>query len=456
LFVGRISAKKSGSRRKQPRIESLTDSLTTALQLHRSGKTKEAWDLYEEVVKKDPTFPDGWHFLGLLNFQTGHRDEGIAALRRCLSLNPDYADAHANLANMLVATNQIPDAEEHLARAITLAPDALPPRITLAMIHRLSGRPAEAESLLRPAVESHPKNVLLRHGLTKALLALNRTEEALVHGLQAAALEAEQGDNEGQGSHLLGYALGKLGRFDEAADHYRKRLKGAPDDVQARHLLAACGGAEMPTRAAEDYVRDTFDKFAGSFESKLARLGYRAPKLIQLAVEQCVPPPAGNLDILDAGCGTGLVGAALKPWCARLEGVDLSPGMLERARERGIYDSLVEEDLGAFLARNSLRYDLIASADTLIYFGALEEVAIHAHEALRAGGWLLLTVEDGGEQPEGYKLQFHGRYTHRADYVVRALERAGFLEVRIAREAVRTEGGSPVLGLVVAARRRPT
>jgi predicted TPR repeat methyltransferase len=425
--------------------------LAKALQLHRSGSTREAWDLYEEIVKRDPGLPEAWHFLGLLNFQTGHRDEGLLALRHCLTLNPDYPDAHANLANMLLSMNQVPEAETHLRKALALSPDALPPRITLALILRLTSRADEAVALLQPSIESHPKHLLLRQAFAKALLAQGRSEEALDHSMEAAALEAESDENDGQSNRLYGYALCKLGRFEEAAKLYRKRLEKSPDDVDARHLLAACGGAETPARAEDAYVRDTFDRFAESFESQLGRLGYRAPKLIGLAAEQCLPPAAANLDVLDAGCGTGLLGDVLKPRCARLFGVDLSPGMLKRAQERGIYESVTEGELSAFLRNHPARYDLVASSDTLIYFGDMDEVAANAHSALREGGWLLFTLEDGGEQPEGYKLQFHGRYSHRSDYIVSVLERAGFTDIRVAKADLRTEGGKPVLGLVVAA-----
>lgn len=428
---------------------SIGDLLASALQVHRSGQFDDARTLYEQVVARDPTLPDGWHFLGLLQYQTGNKDQGIAALERALELSPDYADAHANLANMLVMREQFARAEAHLERALATAPDALPPRITLALIRRHSGRPDEAEALLRPALESNPDNVAVRFGIANTLMALGRVQEALDHVLRAIALDGGIADMH----RLQAYALAKLGRLDEAMALYRKRIEDAPDDAEARHLLAACGGAEVPIRASDEYLRFTFDNFASTFEAQLSGLSYRGPQQIRAAVEQCLPPPAAALDVLDAGCGTGLVGAQLKPWSARLAGVDLSPGMLERAKARGIYDTLVEGELTAFLAAHPACYHLIVSADTLIYFGALDEFTARAYAALRHGGWLVFTVEDGADQPEEYRLQFHGRYAHRADYVERMLENAGFAEIRIAKAVVRNETGVPVAGLVFAANR---
>ena len=53
-----------------------------------------------------------------------------------------------------------------------------------------------------------------------------------------------------------------------------------------------------------------FDSFAASFESKLAHLQYRAPSLVHAMLEDSGRQPAKSLDVLDAGCGTGLVRAA--------------------------------------------------------------------------------------------------------------------------------------------------
>lgn len=437
---------------RRPTTLSVADSLQLAMNLHRSNRPAEARTLYERILKATADLPDAWHFLGMLHFQEGRKAEGIVAVRRSIELCPGYADAHANLANMLIAGEHYEEAEAHLHRALALMPDAVPPLIGLALIFRKSGRPAEAEALVRPAVERNPNDGALRYAIANALLELERTEEAIEHYMHAIVLRP---DIEGA-QRLLAYAQCRLGRLDEAAAHYRKRLEASPDDVEARHMLAACGGAAVPERANDAYVQSHFDDFAKTFDAKLARLGYRAPELIEKTAALCLTAPAANLTVLDAGCGTGLLGPLLKPWCAELVGVDLSPGMLAYAVERKVYDSLIEAELGAFLALHPGRYDVVASADTLCYFGALEEVMRQAHEALRPGGWLFFTVENGGEQADGYKLQFHGRYAHRRDYVEHALEHAGFTDIQVGTEHLRMEAGRPVAGLVLAAKRGNT
>jgi SAM-dependent methyltransferase len=150
----------------------------------------------------------------------------------------------------------------------------------------------------------------------------------------------------------------------------------------------------VPARASDAYVTSTFDAFAESFDAKLGKLQYRAPQLVADALARCAGEHCGHLVALDAGCGTGLCGPLIAPWVAHLTGVDLSAGMIERARGRGVYDELERAELTAYLERHPASFDLIVSADTLVYFGPLEQVLAAAAGALRPGGLLIFTAEE--------------------------------------------------------------
>jgi predicted TPR repeat methyltransferase len=129
--------------------------------------------------------------------------------------------------------------------------------------------------------------------------------------------------------------------------------------------------------------------------------------------------------------------------------VDLSEAMLARARERNVYDELVRRELTAYLLDSRGSFDVIVSADTLVYFGPLDGVAAAAAGALRPGGVLVFTVEElAGEA--GYAIGPTGRYRHARGYVDRVLADAG-LQSEVAPAELRLEGGEPVAGLVVRA-----
>ena len=95
---------------------------------------------------------------------------------------------------------------------------------------------------------------------------------------------------------------------------------------------------------------------------------------------------------------------------------------------------------------------MIVSADTLVYFGALEDVVAAAADALRPGGRLIFTVEESIDAGSGagYSLSPHGRYNHAREYVERVLADAG-LRPEIVPAELRLEAGDPVAGLVVRA-----
>jgi predicted TPR repeat methyltransferase len=252
--------------------------------------------------------------------------------------------------------------------------------------------------------------------------------------------------------YRLGYALYMKGACDEAADIFRQWQVVEPENPIPAHMFAACSGENVPERASNDYVRTTFDGFAGSFDEVLLhRLEYKAPQRLLNVLSPALGPPGSRYDILDAGCGTGLCGLLLRPYARSLTGVDLSPGMLSKARECGVYDHLHEDEITRFLAAHVETFDVIASADTLCYFGDLQLVVQTARHALRGGGWICFTVERG-DDVEPYRLQPHGRYCHARTYVEGVLAHAGFEATDVVPAVLRRELGSDVEGWVVRAR----
>jgi predicted TPR repeat methyltransferase len=158
--------------------------------------------------------------------------------------------------------------------------------------------------------------------------------------------------------------------------------------------------------------------------------------------------------VLDAGCGTGLCGAELKPFARTLTGVDLSAAMLDQARRSGSYDELIKAELKEYLAERPSAYDLIVSGDTFVYFGDLQPVLAAAARALRPGGWLVFSLErSGDEASHGYRLHPHGRYSHTRAYVVETLTRARLEPADVRAETLRKEAGRPVGGWIVVCRK---
>jgi predicted TPR repeat methyltransferase len=125
--------------------------------------------------------------------------------------------------------------------------------------------------------------------------------------------------------------------------------------------------------------------------------------------------------------------------------------MLDRARNTGLYDRLVEGELGGFLATHPESFDVCVLVDVLIYFGDLRAILASAARSLRENGLLVFSVEKS-EHP-GSHLHPTGRYSQHPEHVQSALVAAGFVAIEQADAIIRTEGNTPVVGQIVSARR---
>ena len=384
--------------------------------------------------------------------------EAEAAFRRALALNPRLAEAHNNLGNVLRAQGRAAEAAAAYREALACGLDHPLVHYNLASALKALGEVEEAEQRFRRALVQQPDYAEAFNNLANLLREQDRLTGAATAYLRALALRPDWDEAHDNLSGAL-YLMHEDGAAADAAHFARLWLRDHPGHPVARHIGAAIAGLGTEERASDAYVRQTFDLFAGEFESKLSELGYRAPALLAEAVAAEGRSPDGGravLDaVLDAGCGTGLCAPFLRPCARRLTGADLSPGMLERARERGLYDELEEAELGAFLAAHPSAFDLIVAADVLCYFGALESVLAGAAASLRPGGRLAFTVERLDAEDVSYRVNPHGRYAHAEGHVRASLDGAGLTIVRFDRDTLRFESGEPVEGLVVVAAREP-
>jgi predicted TPR repeat methyltransferase len=393
---------------------SINDVLRNAMLAHRAGRLAEAEAGYHEVLRRRPDEPRVLYFLGLLQFHRGDREGGIERVLHSLRGDPGNARSWNDLGGMFVA----------------------------------SGRTADAKQAYRRAAEVAPGSADGYYNLGICLRDENDFDGAVWSLREAIAREADYS----RAYEALGALLYQLGRDSAAAKVYADWSAREPSNAKATHMAAAMSGQNAPSRASNEYVRQLFDASAEGFDAALERLDYHAPSAVAKALSQRAH---GKLPtVLDAGCGTGLCGPLIRALCAHLVGVDLSPKMVERARARECYDELVEAELTVFLHRRPGVFDAVVSADTLVYFGALEQVFAAANESLRDAGWLVFTLEAlDPNATDDYTLEVHGRYVHREAYLRKALAAANFHVDALTPDTFRKERDQNVPGFLVVARR---
>jgi predicted TPR repeat methyltransferase len=255
----------------------------------------------------------------------------------------------------------------------------------------------------------------------------------------------------------LGGLREQLGDQRGAILAYREAQAVDPDDCRGAGLHLIRLGAQHAGAMPVGYVRSLFDQYASRFDAALASLGYRGPELLLTAISKHCEARSGRLrfgSVLDLGCGTGLAGAAIRPMCDRLVGVDLAPGMVALAQRKGLYDRLEVGDIETFLAAEraaAAHFHLILAADVLPYMCNLAPVTAAAAALLDPGGLLALTVET--HAGEGSVLGDKLRYAHSEAHVREAIAAAGLAIQALERTATRKEANVPVPSLVVIARR---
>ncbi len=432
----------------------IDEALQIAIQIHReafrsrdSERLAQARTVYERILEAVPDHAQAMHHLGVLLHQAGESERAFEMIERAMQAQPNDPTMYNNLGNMLTERERHAEASAAYRRAIDLGYEGANAVSNLGVSLVAAGETDEAMATFQRALELDPKHPGAHSNLGGLLNRARRYPEAIAHLQQSIESEPLYAPTR----RTLALAYYRSGRQSEAIDSLRAWLEVMPGQPEAVHFLAALTQQNVPGRASDDYVRHSFDHLATRFDEHLRDLGYRAPELVAEAITPVLGAPEGRLDVLDAGCGTGLCAESLRPYAKRLSGVDLSPAMLERAGRRSAYDELVEGELTAFIAAHPAQFDVIVSADTLCYFGNLNEVFTAARGALRARGVFAFTVEQSPRSEPPFVLQLHGRYAHAEEYVRRLLADAGFEIHTLSNVTLRMEAGEPVAGMVVVA-----
>jgi len=382
------------------------------------GATDGAMDDAAAAVMADPSDREAKSLLATCLSESGRHDEAILLLHQALVSEPGAPHRAAMLAMAMMRAGRHDAAEELYALAESMAPYA------------------------RGIVPLRAQNALLAGRVPDAIAM---TRAALARQSGEASLHA-----------MLGQALQRQGQSTEAAAAYREAARLDPGNEYLQHLAAAgTEGAPPPARASDRYVADVFDGYATRFEAALFALGYRVPGVMLRMLEAHLPdvaPDGARLgDILDLGCGTGLMGATLHDLLGgRLVGVDLSARMLAEARAKQVYTELRCAEIGAALDADSASYDVILLADVLCYVGAIEPLFTAVRARLNPGGVVLVSIE-AGEAGSAWTLQPNARYRHAPDYLRASLEGAGLLVRDFREETLRWESDLPVPGVIALA-----
>lgn len=433
-------------------------SLGLGAALQKQGRHQEASALFRQLVERRTDNVDAHVGLGAALCSLRQLEAAEATLLQALRLDRNSASAYYNLGLVLSAQNRHHPAAESLSTAIKLQPNNPQAYYHLGLALMAGNLNEPGAEAMRQSLARDPDNPLALLGLAQALTALGRTDEALETCNQLSRRHPQLGTAHTQRGNILA----QQGDHEGALQAYRDALALGDDNPALDHLIAALEGNSLPPRASDGYIAAVFDDYAPRFEQHLVDgLKYDAPQLLFDLTQVHGSAHQSNRSVLDLGCGTGLCGAAFAAQCGALVGVDLSAGMLDKARARGIYQRLVHGELLETMRGETERsYDLILSADVFVYIGDLAEIHAQAHRLLTPGGLFVYSTESadaltGTDVPAtDYRLLTTGRYAHSASYLRRLAGEAGLHLLALEPRILRMERNEPIHGWCAALTRR--
>jgi predicted TPR repeat methyltransferase len=441
--------------RHKPDFEFAYRDLLTALA--EGGQLDRTKEVLLSAIAAFPHSAEFLFYLGNVLADDGDYDGAIARYGNALAIEAGSAQIHKRLGDALSRRGDLAEAVASYRKAVWFDPEAADAHIGLAdALEKRDDIDAAIAACQRvAALESNNASVQIRLGTLYQ--RRGRLDDAISSFQRACLLAPENAD----AHQYLGNALLDRGATQQAVACFEEVVKLNPESP-VKHLISGLSGGDSE-RAPSEYVRLLFDQYASKFDSHLVgALSYSVPeKLAELLRPYHGATPA-TWAILDLGCGTGLSGAAVAPFASEMVGVDLSERMLDKARERNLYQRLVQLDLLTMMrAEPSCRYDAVIAADVFVYIGKLDELVVEAQRLLRPGGLFAFSVEslealraDGvAAEDRDYRLNLTGRYAHSLDYL-NTMAAAGGFEVRTTTEMQsRIDKGKPMRGYLVVWRR---
>jgi predicted TPR repeat methyltransferase len=462
------------------RVPSFHSNLGLALQA--IGRLEEAGLAFENALGMAPGYALGHLNIGGWHANQGNIEAAVSHFQSALLLDPNLAVAHLNLGNSFFRINRLDEASDCYFKAIAIDPDYADAFFGLGLVHSKIGRTQDAIDYLDRALILNPKNPGVCFAIANSLLAAGQAETAIDRFRQGLEVSPENIE----ARILLGTTLWELGRLTDATaearlalrlalspstglgvllarcgllEEARAQLKACVDSDQgdldgAQTALACLGLVPTPDKPSDSAVKKFYAHTADLWDQKMnLSERYFGPALAVAALTRLVDP-SESLDILDAGCGTGLVGQLLKERAKTLDGVDLSPDMLRVAQKKRIFNQLYQADIAEFLNHCGSEYDVITCVAALIFNRNLSPAFTGAMKALRNDGIFILTLNptEGGATEET-SLSINGTYTHSAEYISRTALASGF-SIEFLEEIIHElKDTKPVKGFLVALRK---
>ena len=258
----------------------LLRSYRVAVEAIGDGRLEEGSRMLRSILDEDPAMTDVWSQYAAALGRLGRFDEAFRAYAQMIKLQPDEANGPLGAASMLLNMNRLDEARAHAELAITSAPSQAHQALALIEV----ARKHDAEALREADLAAKAEPGLPMPAFIRGTIAYNngQYDQAL-----ASLLEARQGyaQRSGQARDLyfmIGDALARLERYQEAEPYLKEEIRLYPSHVRARAGLAMLYQAMGRTAEAEsildNLVRDVPSRDASDTAARVWRMFGRPDK----------------------------------------------------------------------------------------------------------------------------------------------------------------------------------
>jgi len=230
----------------------------------------------------------------------------------------------------------------------------------------------------------------------------------------------------------IGMSYAAMGSGANAAEAFRHSIASARNVDESRFMLASLNPGEvlpqdMPSRMPASLAQMYFDQIAPVYDAQQREQDYKGHMITAQYLYRHTDPKRKDYQLLDAGCGTGLIGRTLHDRMGHITGIDISSGMISQARkaldaeENAIYHALYHTDIHDYVTSqaeaNQSRFNCITLARLPAYLGALDNIIPALAAMLKPEGVIVMVYESFSELERFGFSQTTGRYGHGDGYI---------------------------------------
>ncbi len=426
------------------------EALNSLSNLYRNNKQLDlAFTTINRSLVINPNNSVSFNILANLYYQIRDMKNAIEYYQKALRLNPKLFEAHVNLANCYSTQNKFLAAKDHYMQALEIEPDSVNTQLNFGLCCVELKDYETAIKYLSSVIEKIEVHPNVFGHLADCYLNLGRDQNAIKNYVLALKYSSQHAWH-----HNLAILYLRNNDLINAKIHFEQSLAIDSNNPTAQYMLNALNNEQQNyTRADPAYITDLFDQYADYYNDHMKEtLAYDLPTQIRHTIDEFVTKDQ-LLNILDLGCGTGLVGLVLRDKAKELFGVDISHRMLQYTHTLNGYDCLAQMDIALAIPGQAQQYfDVIVAAEVCNYFGDLNELFNNIRSALANDGLFIFSIEHEDTLNNDYKLTTSGRFIHHINYIAEILLKNGLSLIKQKTIPLRKHHEHTIYGKLICAK----